>query len=469
MATFTQDAESFSRLHGSAWVFRYLGWFVGCRGQDLDFLVRKLYCEGLPGAHQERPSLSRAAARLLAHPFYYLISKSWLWRGEPRVDFQLETVDPAHFQRFLAPIYAGLDGAKRIAPSRLPFPDPGATRPISSSISPRSLLFLFGSPWWIPALWRLSRRHGTDLLGAFRRAMGIFAVMEGHFHRYPCRHFITYSDETNHPCRYLGFKRHCAGSLVLIQNAERGGMNLAAYYGMADCYLAFGAYVGPLVQEMGSRIGRVVPVGSLTLNSHHAPIEALRRSAAPALYDLLVIDQGLDPDDLTPRYASAMEKLLINAGELKRRRPAYRIAYQLRHYAAPAAKDATVEKARRHLGPGVVILDNKGAGEVYQNLFLSKLAVTFASTCGFEAFFLRRGLKTLFVNYTGDPVENICPDPRFQLCDAKADYDLFEARVSELLAADIADIPESARARHLAFDGKVSERIVSFLKPLASG
>jgi hypothetical protein len=74
----------------------------------------------------------------------------------------------------------------------------------------------------------------------------------------------------------------------------------------------------------------------------------------------------------------------------------------------------------------------------------------------------------LFVNFSGDPLETLCEDPRFQHEDETADYTRFESKLLERLAKGLYEVPEVARERHLALDGRAQERIARILADLGA-
>ena len=117
------------------------------------------------------------------------------------------------------------------------------------------------------------------------------------------------------------------------------------------------------------------------------------------------------------------------------------------------------ELARTDDAPGL-------SGDSYVSLHKTRVALTFNSTLGYEAFFIRRGLKVLFVNYAGNPYENYSADERFQLTDETADYGRYERKLLDLLALDLPEPPAVARERHAFFDGRVQERVAEFVNGL---
>jgi hypothetical protein len=117
----------------------------------------------------------------------------------------------------------------------------------------------------------------------------------------------------------------------------------------------------------------------------------------------------------------------------------------------------------RRGGGHVELLENPDGGASYRGLARCRLLMTFESTLGFEA--LRAGRKALFVNFSGDPAETLCPDPRFQHVDETADYGRFEEAVLRALSEPLDGPPPAALERHPYADGRTQERIAALLAP----
>ncbi|MDX6769784.1 MAG: hypothetical protein SF051_09650 [Elusimicrobiota bacterium] len=466
---FIPRAEAFAAAHKGDAAFRFLRAYLRASEDELELVMKKMFCDAQPQVNYQAEKLSRVALDSLLHPFFYALRKTWLWRREAPVRTQIETIDRAYFEKWFAESFAGFDGSKRVAP-RGDFDGYPSTGPVEGTISPRALPWLLAAPLFIPALWALSRRYGLNLLKSYRRCLGTYAVYEGHFRRWPCRHFVTYADELNHPCRWLAFKHNCSGSLVVIQNGERGLHPFYAYSAM-DAYLTFGDFAKTMAGPLRMRVGRHHAVGALCLNEHYERVRALERAGEPVTWDVLMIDQGVYPHcGLDLKTALSFETMMRNLNELKKRNPHLRVAYQLRGYGAGSipGRDTRAVLARL-LTDGVEILPNEKNGDSYASLYKSRLAVTFNSTLGYEAFFLRRGLKALFVNYAGNPYENYSADERFQLTDETADYGRYERRVFELLELDLPEPPAVARERHAYFDGLAQRRVAEFVNALDEG
>lgn len=466
---FISKAEDFAAAHRGDAAFRFLRLYLQASQDELELVMKKLYCDALPQVNYQAEPLWRVALESLLHPFLYALKKSWLWSPEPAVDVQIETIDLAYFRKWFAQAFEGFSGTKRLSP-RGSLPEQPSTGPVEGSITPRALLWLAAAPLFIPALWLLSRRHGANLLKSYRRCLGVYAVYEGHFRRWPCRHFVTYADELNHPSRWLAFKHNCSGSLVVVQNGERGLHPFYAYSAM-DVYLTFGDFCETMRSPLRMRVGRLHAVGALCLNEHYERMRALERAGEPLVWDVLMVDQGVFPHcGLDLKTARSFEAMFRNLNELKKRNPGLRVAYQLRQYPEGSAPGRdTLALIKSFFTDGVEILPNKGNGASYVNLYKSRLAITFNSTLGYEAFFLRRGMKALFVNYAGNPYENYSTDERFQLTDETADYGRYERRVLDLLKLELEEPPAVARQRHSHFDGRVQERIAAFVNGLSKG
>jgi hypothetical protein len=466
---FIPKAEAFASPRRGDAAFRFLRRYLRASEDELELVMKKMYCDAQPQVNYQAEPLGRVALDSLLHPLYYALRKDWRWRPAPRVRVQLEVVGAAHLRQWFSRVWDGLEGAKRLAP-RDAVPGHEQTGTVEGSVTPRSVLWLAAAVLFIPYLWSLSRREGLNLLKAYRRSLGVYAVYEGLFRRWPCRHFVTYADEVNHPCRWLAFRQNCDGRFIVVQNGERGFHPFYAYSAM-DVYLTFGDFCRRMTGPLRMRVGELHAVGAQCLNEHYERMKQLERAGEPAVWDVLMVDQGVWPHcGLDLRTARSFEAMMRNLNELKKRRPELRVAYQLRPYApgSPQERD-TLALIKGLFTDGVEILPNAGKGESYVNLFKSRLALTFNSTLGYEAFFLRRGMKALFVNYAGNPYENYSDDERFQLTDETASYERYERKVLGLLDLELDAPPAAARERHAFFDGRAQERIAEFVNALDAG
>jgi hypothetical protein len=462
---FIQAAENFAAARAGHPAFRLLKLYLRCDDDELAQVVKKIYCGAIPEETYRIPeSRAKTAIGLALYPFHALLSKSWLWRRGETTDWQLETIDEAYFNRWFARIFAHLPGTKRLSP-RAPDPVAGAETTTSPYVSVRLadlLALAVLAPLMALCLEHLRRAGGLDLRQAYRQAVTTFAVFSGYFSRFPCRRFITFDDESNPPARCLAFRRAGGAEFVVIQNGERNRHPHIAF-GLMDRYLVFGPAYARVLQDIGTR-ARFEPVGALCLNERFAAVEEARRAGGEPRWDVLFVDQGIYPHNgLDERSGLSLETTVRRLGEIKARRPELRIAYQLRRY-EPA--QAWLEKKVREMvareGQGrVELLDNPDGKASYRNLFKSRMLMTFESTLGFEA--LRLGRNTLFVNFSGDPAETICEDPRFQHEDPEADCARFEAKILARLAEGLAEAPAIAVERHLALDGGAQERIAERL------
>ena len=404
---------------------------------------------------------------LLLLPVYLLMKTKWIWRKEHKVTYNFDTIDPNYFNRWFAPLYDRLNGTKRITPRvRVDFGGREVTEAKDSSVALQDLFLLFPFAATVfPPLVFFCLRTRVNLIRNYTAAVKNFILFNGYFRRYPCHHFITYADEGNHPCRYVAFRRNCSGDFIVIQNGERTYHPMFAY-GMTDRYFVFGQAQVKILKDLRVRAKQFEPVGALYLNEYFDQLrDDFQRKDEDCLYDILFVDQSIYPfNGFTKRSGQALEKILEHLNELKRRHPEFRIAYQLRNYGTDLKlKNAVLNRLGQLFTEKIEMLDHQGLGNLasYQNLFRTNLIVTFESTLGFEA--LRLGRKVLFVNYSGDPSETLCTDERFQIEDETADFDNFERHVLYLLQMRLTEIPEVALERHLAFDGKVQERILSYL------
>jgi hypothetical protein len=468
---FVAEAEHFAARHGRALCFRYLQWLTGCTDEQLAMAVKKIFCDSLTEGTPRFETRLQAVLKSLLHPFHYVWLKEYLWRPAPKADFDLETSTTGYFQAWFAEAYGPVRGKKRITQTSRMEPVPGyeTVGPITRSVRLPVILKLFLAPLFIPQLLAVApAENRPNILAAYRKAMGIFASHDGHFRRYPCHHFVTYADENNHPLRYVAFKRWCSGSLIAVQNGERQPHPYSAF-SLIDVYLTFGESVGRLYPELKMSVGRTVVVGALCLNERHRMISELAAKAEPVVYDVLFIDEKVYPyNGLDYKTGgTGFFKMFENTNRYKKNRPQRRVAYQLRPYGSAAEKAAVLEVLKRYFTEDVEFLENSGKGESYANIMRSKVVITFNSTLGYEAFFLRKGVKTLFVNYGGNAHEILSADARFQLYDEDASYEDFERQLDMLLQLELDDVPAVARERHGYFDGRVQERIAAFLNEVA--
>lgn len=464
-----ESAETFCGRRRGALAFRLLGLFTGARGEDLDWLIKKVYTQSLPENTYDIPeSVWKTRFGLLAMPLA-LLRKNWRWSPEERADFQLETIDPPYFKRWFEEFYRRLPGSKRLVP-RAPADFAGlrVTEPVGRSVRAADALTLaLLSPFMALSVGLLRLTDGADLRKSLRQALSIFVAYRAHAQRYPCRVFVTYADELNHPARALGLRAGCGARLFVVQNGERIAHPYFAY-GMMDRYFVFGRAYAEILASMRVRAGAFTPIGALCLNERHGLIEKARRDAGPLRWDVLFVDQSLWPHNgLNERSGRSLETIMARLNEYKRRHPNRRIAYQLRPYSKGEAhvKALVIETVQRLMSEPVDLLDNLGQGESYRNILVTDVTLTFESTLGFEA--LMMGRKAMFVNFSGDPPESLCPDPRFQHEDPAADYAAFEAKLESILAMRLDDIPQVAHDRHFAFDGRVQERLAGLVEEAA--
>lgn len=460
---FLDDAEDFARRHSRALPFRYLQWLTGGDAADAYRLACKVYCDALPESSDGRETPLVSAARSFVHPWAYAATKKWLWRPRAGVVSDLETITRPYFDKWFTRIFAALKEPKRLTPRVMDgFAEFDLAEPLGRTVTAGTLIKLFVAPLWIPWLLLVPPPAVRPrFLRAYRKALSFFAVHDGHFARYPTRDFVTFADESNHPSRYLAFKRRCAGRLLVIQNGARETHPVHAF-GAVDVYFVFGEFARRVCSELRMKFERIEVTGALCLNEWHALAGELESARTPRAYDVLMVDQSVWPHNgIDPAAGRCLLKIAENLGRYKARRPSCRIAYQLRPYFSEAEKEAVLATVRPLLGEGISILDNARKGDSYRAMFASGLVLTFSSTLGIESFFFGEGKKALFVNYTGSPVQDFAPEPRFQLTDPDGGYEAFERKLDEMLRAEPEAIPASVRDHQPYFDGKVEERIAA--------
>jgi hypothetical protein len=235
-------------------------------------------------------------------------------------------------------------------------------------------------------------------------------------------------------------------------------------FGSVDRYFVFGPAYAEVLRQQRVSARRFDPAGALCLNEHFsllAPLVADRPRSRD--HDVLFLDQGLYPFNNEPfTLGDALRRLMHALGAFMRAHPGMRLAYMLRRYGLDAPqRQAVLGQIAEALPAEAVVLENLDDGSNYERLLRAEVVLTVMSTMGFEA--LRLGVKTLFVNFSADPNWTVCPDARFQLEDATADFPRFEAKLLELLAYEMPGVPAVALERHSAFDGRVQERIAALI------
>lgn len=461
---FVREAGSFADRHGRRFVFRLLKGFMGCDDTELRFVICKIYCLSIRSSQRNKENTIKTLFGLLFLPFYAFVTKELIWKREERVQWNFETTDSSYFNTRFAAIYDSLKGSRRLTPR-----DPGTfqrddlSKGIFSSMGGGKAmrLLLYSLAAYVPLV-AFCLRTRLNIMRAYREAMSVYVSFDSYFTRYPCVHYMTYADDTNHPSRYIAFRKSCPGKLIVIQNGERS-YQPSWSFGMMDYYLTFGEAYIRMARELSYWIEEAFPVGSLALNQHFGKLPA--RDGWKE-FDILYIDNGsLSPPDyggLEEVVARSEENIFLNLNEFKLRHQECRIAFQLRHYGDPRRREHVIGVLERIFNGGITILDNDGAGASYKNIMKAKLVLTFQSTMGFESMML--GAKTLFINYSGDESETLCSDVRFQIDDVDHDYGYFEGRIKRLLSMEDYSIPEIAYERHYSFDGRVQDRIIDILR-----
>lgn len=459
---FVAEARAFADRHRGNPAFRFLRRFLRCSEAELDQVLGKIWCDSHLRIYWAPENLAFSCWKSFAQPFYYVATKRLALEHGPEADYDVETTDAAYFERWHRPIYDRLPGLRRITPSsgaRLARADSADS--VLALVVPRTLALMFAAPLALPALVVLSWKYRRNLIQPYRLALGLYAGFEGHFRRWPTRHYLAHTDDHNHPCRHLAFRQNCRGRLAVIQNGERT-LHPVYAFGAMDDYLTFGRCMSILAGDLRIKLDRVIPVGAMYLNQRLAEMPEL--AAAQKDIDVLFIDQWTWPENgFDEETGRAYERSFQRLSELKRARPTLRVSYQLRHYRDRSVLEGLLARLRAHFVEPIEILENDGDGSSYRAVARARVVVTFQSTMGYEAFFVGRGTKALYANFTPNPYEIYCDDPRFQLFDPSDSPDRFIRHVAYLLTLRLDEPPAAARERHAFTDGKVQERIVAAL------
>ncbi len=458
---FVHDARAFCERATRTVGFRVMRAAMRCSAEEISQVAAKVYCVALPSSLSVRESPLKRYLGLFLAPISLVVRKSWRWKPEPRVDWQFDVDDGRYFAERFERTYDALPGARRVSP-RVPgsLERPDSTLPADASVTPRAWWLLLAMPLAWPSIVLLGAREGFDLLRAFRGAWVSYAVWEGYFRRYPCRDFVTYSDDGNEPSRYLAFKQAGGKRMTVVQNGERAPQPVWAL-GMTDLYLMFGPYYERLVSRLGYTLRSTASVGSLALDRFYSLDPAL-----PAVggHDVLLFDSGalIPPahSGMGPEAVAAEEALTRNVGEFARRHPELRVAYVLRPYGGDG--EAVMRRVAADIaGSDLQVLTNTGSGESYAAARQATVSVTFQSTMGYEAFLL--GSTTLFVNYSGHADQTLCDDERYQIDTLDTDYLSFERKVLGLLGEPDDEPPAVALDHICCFDGRTQERVAEAL------
>ena len=457
---FVADARAFAARSRGRLLFRLLRAYTGCTADELDHLAAKAYCLSVPDSQVPCESSAKHWLGVLAAPLVLLRRVSSAGAA-PVVDWQLDVEDERYFRERFAEAYTLLPGSKRASPRGGAVSGVENTGPVDAAASPRAWLLLAFAPLMQLALWWLAAVRGVDIMRGYRGALMTFTLYDGYFRRWPCRVFVTYADDGNDPARYVALRRNAGRSLVAVQNGERGKHPVWAF-GMVDVYLLFGESYRRMLEPMGYHVRKSAAVGSVALD---ARLAALGPLPVEKRWDVLFVDSGtmLPPlfGGLCAAAGAAETALVRRLGELARRHPELRVAYQPRNYGPQAMTDAE-DAVRAAAGEDAEVLGNDGRGEAYRNVAAAEVVVTFQSTLGFEAFML--GAKTLFVNFSPFETETLCEDPRFQLVDPKAAYESLERAVFDVLALALDGPPPVALAHICAADGGTQRRIAEELR-----
>lgn len=461
---FLDDARAFSAENRDRFAFRLLRWYLRCSETEFDLVLRKLYCIGLQAkAWEDREPAWRTYLGILLLPLYHAATKRLFWRAEPRVDFQVETIDFAYLQLHYAKIVAALEGSRRIIP-RHPFLWDGipVAEPVSATVAPRTLLRMaLIAPLALPQVAWLSRRLGWDLLAAYRGTLSTYAVFDGLFRRYPCLDFITYADESNHPARYLPFTQQGGRTFYVIQNGERSWFPACAFC-MMDSYLTFGTFYADVVRALGCTAREYHPVGGNDWYYESLAGTFAFGAKRADRWDVVIVDQLHSNNGLPAATNAGLDKTLAHLNRFKRERPAVKIAFQLRDYRhEPQVRRDVLARLGLHFTEPIEILENDGRCEALRNASRAGILVGFQSGLLYEAFMV--GAKSFFVNYSGNPAQSICPDDRFHVDDEASSYDLFAERLDALLNLEMNELPGFVTEHQFRLDGRRQERIASVI------
>lgn len=467
---FVADAQRFYARYKKAFIFRALQWFTRATDEQLEYLICQIYCTAISeNTYLKTESLLRTHLGFLALPFYYLITKKVFCKREQEVDVNFEVSDAAYLARYFEKTLAGIRGACRITPTlgRISYKQYPSTESIIATVAPDVLIKLFiFCPFIYPFLLFFPRGRSFRLWQAYRGALSMYALYDGYFRRYPCRHFVTYADETNRGGRYLAFKQNCKGKLFLVMIGERN-YHASLAFGRMDVYFLFGPFYKELFTELAVDCPLYYPIGSPYVDAYFNEI-GYRGNNGYYLqngqikdFDIMFVGQVFwRLDDVDENMCVGIQKIIQNLNEYKRRRPHISVVYLWRPEPNKSRQRVILQMLKELFSEPLTIVDNKGNGQCYKEVARADLIVTFQSTLGHEVF--AQGAKVLFVNYSKNPAETVCPDERFQITDDAASYERFEAKVDELLKMKLESPPAFALARNVT-DGRFQEKIAAVI------
>jgi len=338
-----------------------------------------------------------------------------LYCGE-RTYFEGRLARIAHELRDLSVGISGSDADLDTPPMRLEFDARAAWR------------VALVAPLALPLLTVTAVRARSNVLKGFGRAAATYTQALAFFHRFPCRAFLTYEENTCSPTMHAAFRAAGGRMFAAFQNGlwyNDEGFD----HSSVDVLFSLGQAWADRHRRLGSRVTRAVPVGALLLGSQPAAIAGIAKR-----YDVVFIDQGT-PDAGAQHWSTAGPAQAAVFLEFVRRfargHPKLRLVYQMRAY--PTSR-AFIGHCVHEWFAGVPIelLEGHGFMQAYRTVAASNVAVTIHSTLGLEAFAM--GTTPVFCNFTGLPDYDVLPGP---LQVNAAHYETFAERVEAALAGRI--------------------------------
>ncbi len=265
---------------------------------------------------------------------------------------------------------------------------------------------------------------------------------------------VFYSSGDNYfgGIRYWIYRNNGIGSIVLIQNALRGGMYSETYL-YADHYFGFGRAIPG---QIGLRAVRFYPIGSMkTWLTKMGPERNEKK------FDIVFIEQIVEVNYPETYNIWAYNAVLKNMVRFSREFPELKICFATR---AGRENRQGVASANESLILGSPMMLSTEIGTTsYQAMMQSCLVVTYNSTMGFEAASV--GIPFIYCNY--DRLAFLPPEDDLSvLCDQS--YDKFKERVWRLLNSgpELTQYIRRMSDEYLASDRDVPGEIASVINGL---